>query len=70
MLAYSRDWTVVKLSKCECVCVTCVYVCVCVCVCVQVSSGAKMTGTAWWMAPELVPGGKQTDAASDKSDVW
>ena len=29
-----------------------------------------MTGTAWWMAPELVPGGKQSDAASEKSDVW
>ena len=36
----------------------------------QVSSGVKMTGTAWWMAPELVPGGKQSDKASEKSDVW
>ena len=36
----------------------------------QVDSGAKMTGTAWWMAPELVPGGKLSDAASEKSDVW
>ena len=36
----------------------------------QVNSGVKMTGTAWWMAPELVPGGKQSNAASEKSDVW
>ena len=36
----------------------------------QVNSGVRMTGTAWWMAPELVPGGKQSDAASEKSDVW
>lgn len=36
----------------------------------QVSSGGKLTGTAWWMAPELVPGGKHSDAASEKSDVW
>ena len=36
----------------------------------QVSSGGKLTGTAWWMAPELVHGGKHSDAASEKSDVW
>ena len=28
-----------------------------------------MTGTAWWMAPELVKG-KQSGEASEKSDVW
>ena len=36
----------------------------------QVDSGAKMTGTAWWMAPELIPKDNQSPTPSEKSDVW
>jgi hypothetical protein len=36
----------------------------------KVDSGAKMTGTAWWMAPELIPKDDQSPTPSEKSDVW
>ncbi|CAI8040344.1 Serine/threonine-protein kinase shk2 [Geodia barretti] len=36
----------------------------------KVDSGAKMTGTAWWMAPELIPKDNQSPTPSEKSDVW